>query len=210
MEAARCSFRSRTTARRAAKRASRSLPQSAAWIAVTAILLASTADRGRADDALEIVRGVELQPLASQAKRVAQALDQILGAPLSEKQQAELDKALKLKDADEAVVAIQKVLDPLCLVGVDINPESRVKVARGPAAARLQMQGWRTFLVKVHNEGGVTAALRCTSPNAPELRFSSGRPDPKTPKIDTSDHWLGIDLMDKQPLNKNLSGLELE
>ena len=38
--------------------------------------------------------------------------------------------------------------------GVNINPESRVKVARGPAAAELVEQGWRVFLVKVHNEGG--------------------------------------------------------
>src|SRR5207245_886548 len=59
-------------------------------------------------------------------------------------------------------------------------------------------------------EGGVTAPLRCQSPNAPELRFSSNRPDPKTPKIDTRDHWLGIELFDKQPLNAKLSGLALE
>ena len=33
------------------------------------------------------------------------------------------------------VRAIQEVLDPLCLIGVEINPESRVKAVQGPAAA---------------------------------------------------------------------------
>jgi hypothetical protein len=42
------------------------------------------------------------------------------------------------------------VLDARCLAGVNINPESRVKVARGAAAAELVQQGWRVFLVKVH------------------------------------------------------------
>src|SRR5262245_1149837 len=182
----------------------------AAALALATSVAAGAPGTARADDALEVVRGVELQPLAAQAKRVAQALDQMLGSPLSEQQQADLDKALKLTDADKAAEAVRKVFDPLCLVGVNINPESRVKVARGPAAAKLMQNGWRVFLVKVHNEGGVTAQLRCHSPNAPELKFSSGRPDPKTPKIDTTDHWLGIELFDKQPLNAKLSGLALE
>ncbi len=131
-----CSCDSCNTGRHVWKRAPRSLTRSAAaLIAIAAaIVIGGAAGVAQADDTLGIVRGVDLQPLAAQAKRVAQALDQMLGAPLSEKQQAELDKALKLDDADAAAVAIQKVLDPLCLAGVNINPESRVKVARGPAA----------------------------------------------------------------------------
>jgi hypothetical protein len=164
----------------------------------------------RADEPLEVIRGVELQPLAAQAKRVAQALDQMLGSPLSKDQQAELDKALTLTDADKAAEAIQKVFDPLCLVGVNINPESRVKVARGPAAAKLMQSGWRVFLVKVHNEAGVTAQLRCLSPNAPVTVPTKNSPKPKTPKVDTREHWLAVELFDKQPLNARLSGLALE
>jgi hypothetical protein len=163
-----------------------------------------------ADEPLELVRGVELQPLKANMQRITQALE-MLGSPLNKEQQAAFDAAAAEKDADKAILAIQKALDPLCLAGVTVNPESRVKVARGPAAAKLVQQGWRTFLVKVHNEGNVTAPLRCLSPNAPELKGSSGRPDPPTPKkVDTSDHWLGIEVFDKQPLNKNLSGLDLE
>src|SRR5947207_11419326 len=109
------------------------------WLAtLVAVALGANLPRvGKADESLELVRGVDLQPLSAQAKRIAQALDQMLGAPLSEKQQADLDAALKLTDADKAVEAVQKVFDPLCLVGVTVNPESRVKVARGPAAAKL-------------------------------------------------------------------------
>src|SRR5438874_6176362 len=69
-----------------------------------------------ADD-LPIVRGVEAQPLKAQAKRVAEALDS-LGEPLSKEQAAALDKAIATADADDAVEAIQKVLDQRCLVGV--------------------------------------------------------------------------------------------
>ena len=39
-----------------------------------------------------------------------------------------------------------------------------MKVAAGPARAELVEHGWRTFLVKVRNEAGVTAPLRVSSP----------------------------------------------
>jgi hypothetical protein len=179
-----------------------------AGLAIVA-LLAGAPGLVRAED-LPIVRGVERQPLVAQARRVAQALDEMLGAPLSKKQQADLEKALKLTDADAAAESIQKVFDPLCLAAVHINPESRVKVARGPAAAKLMQSGWRVFLVKVHNEGGVTAKLRCSSPNAPEPKRTTNKPKPKPSTEDPDDHWLAIDLIDKQPLNPALSGLAVE
>src|SRR5690349_7711977 len=93
----------------------------------------------RADD-LPLVRGVEAQPLKAQVKRVAQALE-FLGEPLTKEQGAALDKAIANTNDDDAIEAIQKVLDPRCLMGVNINPESRVKVARGPAPAQLVEQG---------------------------------------------------------------------
>jgi hypothetical protein len=179
-----------------------------ASVAVAVTLLASSAIA----DELPIVRGVEVQPLKAQVKRVAEALD-LLGEPLTPAQQAALDKGIAEADADGAVEAIQKVLDQRCLVGVDINPESRVKVARGPAPAQLAEQGWRVFLVKVHNEGGVTAELRATSPNAaPMFTRSTSRPDPKpTVKLsDVPNRWMDIQVFNSQPLVAKLSGLELE
>ena len=43
---------------------------------------------------------------------------------------------------------IQAALDPYCLVGININPESRVKVVPGPAKPELVRGDWRQFLVK--------------------------------------------------------------
>lgn len=164
-----------------------------------------------ADD-LPLVSGIEPQPLKAQVRRVAEALD-YLGEPLTPEQSAALNRAVANMNADEAVEAIQKVLDPRCLAGVSINPESRVKVARGPAPAQLVEQGWRVFLVKVHNEGGVTADLRATSPNAePLYRRSTGRPDP-APSVtpaDVPNRWLDIQVFNEQPLVAKLSGLGLE
>ena len=39
-----------------------------------------------------------------------------------------------------------------------------MSVVEGPAKKELVQQGWRTFLVKVHNEAGVTAELQLESP----------------------------------------------
>jgi hypothetical protein len=61
---------------------------------------------------------------------------------------------------------VQEILDPYCLAIIDINPESRVKVTQGSAQPTLIQEGWTTFLVKVHNQAHVTAALQAESPNA--------------------------------------------
>ncbi len=83
---------------------------------------------------LPLVSDVELQPLAAHAERVVQALE-LAGSPLAEDQQAALAHALASDDEAAAVETIQRILDPLCLVGVTINPESRVKVQDGAGAA---------------------------------------------------------------------------
>jgi hypothetical protein len=181
---------------------------------VCALLLlgiAAVASRGIAAD-LAAVTGVELQPLAAQVERLAQAL-QTAGAPLSDADRAALDDALKMESSSDAVAAIQRVLDPLCLVQVSINPESRVKAAAGPAGATLMEQGWRIFLVKVVNEAGVTAPLQCTSPNAAEMHDrSDGSPEPEATisAADVRNRWLDVGLFTGHPLGERLSGLKLE
>ena len=161
--------------------------------------------------ALPIVRNVELQPLKAQVKRVVQALE-LLGNPLNKEENAALQAALN--DAEpSASVKLQEVLDPLCLVGVNINAESRVKVAPGPIRKELVQNGWQVFLVKVHNEAGVTAALRATSPNAaPQVVRSSGKPNAAAAisATELADRWLDVATFDTQPMNANLSGLALE
>lgn len=181
--------------------------------AILAIVVVWSAAASRAAEALlPVVTGVELQPLAAQVKRIAQSLE-MLGAPLDKTQQAALDAAMNQADAAEGVRQIQAVLDPLCLVGVSINPESRVKAAAGPAKKSLVQQGWQVFLVKVHNQAGVTSELRCQSPNAQLIyQSSSNNPEPQqTVDADAvAQRWMDVAMYNKQPLNSGLSGLPLE
>jgi hypothetical protein len=75
------------------------------------------------------------------------------------------------REPEAAATAVQKLLDPLCLLGVSINAESRVKVERGPAAATLVEGRPEVVLVKISNEAGVTHPLTVSGP---QLQ-SSGR-----------------------------------
>jgi hypothetical protein len=60
--------------------------------------------------------------------------------------------------------AIGQALDNRCLLVVSINPESRVKAERGPAAAYLRGGSPDIFVVKVHNDAGVTAPVEVSGP----------------------------------------------
>jgi hypothetical protein len=68
------------------------------------------------------------------------------------------------RDSEVAAAAVQKLLDPHCLLGVSINAESRVKVERGPAAAALVEGRPGVVLVKISNEAGVTHPLTVSGP----------------------------------------------
>lgn len=102
------------------------------------------------------VTGVEAQPLIAQTKRLTQALE-FVGAPLTAARRQALEEALSGETDAVVGAGIQVALDPLCLAEVTINPESRVKVVPGPAKPVLVEGGWTVFLIKVHNEAGVTA-----------------------------------------------------
>jgi hypothetical protein len=99
---------------------------------------------------------------------------------------------------------------------VDINPEARVKVSRGQAKAVLTQGGWSSFLVKVHNQAGVTARLEATSANAlPDLHVGTftDRPVPEARKLtagQVQQRFLEIQLYRNPPLLPNLSGFPLE
>ncbi len=163
-------------------------------------------------DELNLVTEVEFQPLAAATQRLIEALD-YLGSPLSEGDLSAIKEALVSENHEQAIADIQKILDPYCLTGVNINPESRVKVKEGPVNKELMQQGWRTFLVKVHNEAGVTAPLVAESENAaPLYKRSTGSPDPETtvPKSDIPHRFLDIEVYGNPPLKASLSGLELE
>jgi hypothetical protein len=162
-------------------------------------------------ESLPLVRNVELQPLAAQVERVLQALE-LTGSALTADQLKEIRAALAGSNEAASVEKIQKLIDPLCLVGVQINPESRVTVQAGPATRELIEQGWRVFLVKVNNQAGVTAQLRCSSPNAASIHESKNDAEPPNTisQHDVSQRWLDVGMYDKPPLNERLSGLALE
>jgi hypothetical protein len=158
------------------------------------------------------VENVPVQPLRAQVKRVVEALSYV-GAPLTVTQQAALLKITAGTDNDYAT-AIQAFFDARTLVKVHINPESRVKVTPGGARPLLVQNGWSIFLVRVHNEAGITAPLRINSPqNGPVYLRSRGQHAPDEKRItvaDVKDRWLALQSFDKQPLADKLSGLVLE
>src|SRR5262245_3936198 len=157
-----------------------------------------------------LLAAVEVQPLAAQVKRLADAME-YLGEPFSETERERLDAAANLSDQTRAIEEIQRVLDARCLFSVRINPESRISVERGAAPARLVEQGWRAFLIKVRNEAGVTGVLNLESPQArPVFRPSTGAPiaPESVHPADVADRWL--ELESYVPMEPQLSGLELE
>ena len=169
-----------------------------------------------ADSKFPTVGRVEQQPLVEATKRLVEALE-FVGSPLDPETRKKLEAAYVLPNAGDCTEAVEKLLDPLCLVGVTINPESRVSVVVGPAKKELIQQGWRTFLVKVQNEGGVTAPLVPESPNLLPV-YQAGtkareRPmtdDKLVQPADVPNRFLDAKMFDKQPLTPALSGLELE
>ncbi len=163
------------------------------------LLLNYPAPSQGAESSLPIVTGVEWQPLSAQIKRVLEALD-YQGSPLPAADQRAL--AQIAPNTADATLRAQEILDRHCLFFVNINPELRVKVTPGLARPELLEQGWRAFLVKVHNEAGSTSVLHGQSPNAQRL-FNS-------PANEVPTRWLDLQMFNAQPLQATLSGLEIE
>jgi hypothetical protein len=97
------------------------------------------------------------QRLASHARQLLRILEPI-------KDQGTLVKELRqtLRAETEATLPkrLHRLLESRCLMRVTINPESRVKAARGPATARLRRDGENVFLIRIQNEAGVTHPLK--------------------------------------------------
>src|SRR5262245_47154984 len=96
-------------------------------LSITLFALFVLANVSRAAD-IPVV-DVEGQPLAGNVKRVLDTLD-TLGTPLPEDVTKALKKAIEDKDAKK----LQELLDTHALFAVTINPEARLKVAKGPGS----------------------------------------------------------------------------
>jgi len=101
-------------------------------------------------------------------------------------------------DPDAASKAIQNLLDAHCLVSVSVNPESRVKAARGPLSATFVRDEPALILIKVNNQGGVTHPLMVTSDQA----VVAGKKD--------ADRWVEAAILNNKPFANKLTGQRLE
>lgn len=163
-----------------------------------------------------VITGVERQPFVAATRRLVEAMD-FAGAPLAADVQQQISAAIAAKDDRDAIRQIQETLDRLCLAMININAESRVKVAEGPVKKELMQQGWRAFLIKVHNEAGINPVLQVESPNALPVyqRGKGSREEPRTKERlvnpeDVPDRFLDLNLVTREPLKEKLSGLLVE
>jgi hypothetical protein len=149
--------------------------------------------------ALPVVEEVDVKLFREDSGRLLEVL-QKSKTPIPEETLKTIKGLLKQRgeQAKAAIARVQKLLDPYCLIGVTINPESRVKVQRGPAQARLLQARDTILLIKIQNEAGVTHALKVTGP---QLR-SRGQSD--------SGRWLEASIHTEPPLRKTLSGHAVE
>ena len=151
--------------------------------------------------------GTVTQPFRAQLKRLMDAMA-FLGEPFT------VAECLALGSG--TVDAIVPVLDRRCLFEVQINPEARVSVSRGPAIAALVEQGWRCYLVKVTNQAKVTASVQAESPQArsvydrAEEMTGPSRPPQTVSASDVADRWLELAMFNAAPMMPALSGLTLE
>src|SRR5205814_6281433 len=128
----------------------------------------------------------------------------------------DLEAAARTGDSDR----LQKSLDPHVLLVVTINPESRVKVQRGPAKARLQQAGFSPVLVKVLNQSTLTSELRISSPQSGQVyagmtplsaqRLQRTQLNETMEKSAVPGRFLELEMYARPPMTPNLSGLRAE
>ena len=162
----------------------------------------------------QLVNITNPQPLMAQAIRLKEALA-YLGSPLSPADTKTLEALQKQAMTVETANKIQQILDPYCIAFVDINPESRVKVEKGPARAQLIQNGWSSFLVKVKNDAGGTSELKVESPNAlspVHVNSYASRvlKEHVITKGEVENRFLEAHMYTGKPLQKNLTGFKLE
>ena len=176
--------------------------------------LAWTALPARAAEAEE-VEPVAGQPLAANVRRLLAAWE-LLGTPLPAEAIDPLRAAADRNDG----AALQLELDPRAVLIVELNPESRVKVRRGPGKATLQQAGFTPLLVKVINHSTVKKELHISSPQAGPVYAGMSslsaqrlqREPLRETQTRTADpnRFLELEMFTGQPMTAELSGLEVE
>jgi hypothetical protein len=123
-----------------------------------------------------------------------------LGSPLPPEEVTTLRNRLvpRPEDPPKVVEDARQLLDAYCLVGVHINPESRVKALRGPLRITLVRDQPVLVLVRVHNEGGVTHRLSVRGPQLVEKDRAEG------------ERWLAAEIVPAGKPRDGLTGRPLE
>ena len=96
-----------------------------------------------------------------------------------------------------------------CLIGVDINPESRVKAVQGPARPELVQNGWRSSWSRSTTRPGVTAELAAESPNAAPVykqSTSQRRAEDVDPPAEVLQRWMDVAMFNDRPLKQDALG----
>ncbi len=155
------------------------------------------------------------QPLGANVERLISALE-YLGHPLSGQLKSQLESAARDRDSG----SLQQLLDPQVLLVVSLNPEVRVKVARGQVAAFLQQGGFTPCLIKVVNESTVTRQLQINSPQSgavyagADLGILKRQAQTELNRDENlgrrTDRFLQVEMFRDPPMTPNLSGLQVE
>ncbi len=115
---------------------------------------------------------------------------------------------------------LQELLDPRVMFIVSLNPEVRVRVARGPVKAVIQQGGFTPVVVKVLNESTVARELRIHSPQAGPVysgaslqileRQAQTELNNNENTQGATDRFLEVEMFKSPPMTETLSGLEVE
>lgn len=160
------------------------------------------------------LKAQDKQPFFHQTKLLLQQLD-YRGTPILEVDKKTIE-ILIAKNTETN--SIESILDKYTLCKVNINPESRVKISLGEAKPILQQNGWKTYLVKVENQAGITATLKAKSPQG-KPNYDGGekiygmdyqnKGEKLTPQ-QIQDRWLDLELLYPNANLPTLNGLETE
>ena len=154
------------------------------------------------------------QPLAANVQRLLSALDS-LGAPLERSKHDEIGQAIASEDSS----ALQTLIDPMALFVVEINPELRVKVKRGPGDPVLQQAGYTPIIVKVINDATLARTLNISSPQAGPVYAGAAEGIllrqaqtelKENENTNRALRFLDLEMFDQSPMTAKLSGLNVE
>ena len=137
----------------------------------------------------------------------------MLGQPLERDEKARLERASIPREENRRSAPFRSILDNHCLIGIEINAESRVKSLQGPARPGWSRMGGRCSWSRSTTR---PASRPSWSPRAPTpAPCTSSRPTARSRRhpirpADVVQRWADVIMFNDRPLKRSLSGLSLE